>query len=74
MGIYADPELLNWFVSEYPKHSAQNLDMGKSCVRFKKMDQIPYKLIGELMKKVSVTQWIDTYEKLYQPKAKKAKK
>src|SRR5687767_8914581 len=49
-GIYADPKLLKWFVEEYPKHSKQKLDMGKSCIRFKKMDQIPYKLIGELIK------------------------
>ena len=73
MGIYADPKLLNWFVSEYPKHSAQKLDMGKSCIRFKKLNQIPYKLIGELMKKVSVTQWIEKYENLYKPKPKQAK-
>ena len=51
MGIYANPELLQWFVSEYPKHSTQKLDMGKSCVRFKKMDQIPFDLIAELVKK-----------------------
>lgn len=54
MGIYADPELLKWFVTEYSKHSKQKLDMGKSCFRFKKLDEIPYKLIGELMKKISV--------------------
>lgn len=62
MGIYADPELLKWFVTEYPKHSKQKLDMGKSCFRFKKLDEIPYKLIGELMKKISVKKWIDIYE------------
>ena len=62
MGIYSDPNLLNWFVSEYPKHSKQKLDMGKSCVRFKKLDEIPYTLIGELMKKMSVKDWIDFYE------------
>ena len=62
MGIYSDPKLLNWFVSEYPKHSKQKLDMGKSCVRFKKLDEIPYTLIGELMKKMSVMDWIDFYE------------
>ncbi|MBK7233422.1 MAG: DUF1801 domain-containing protein [Saprospiraceae bacterium] len=62
MGIYSDPKLLDWFVGEYPKHSAQKLDMGKSCVRFKKLEEIPYKLIGELMKKVSVKDWIVTYE------------
>lgn len=62
MGIYSDPDLLEWFVNEYPKHSKQKLDMGKSCVRFKKMDDIPYLLIGELMKKVSVKKWIEIYE------------
>lgn len=62
MGIYSDPKLLEWFVSEYPKHSNQKLDMGKSCVRFKKLDEIPFKLIGELMKKMSVKDWISAYE------------
>lgn len=63
MGIYSDPELLNWFVEEFPKHSKQKLDMGKSCIRFKKMDQIPFELIGELLSKMSVEDWISTYEK-----------
>lgn len=63
MGIYANPKLLKWFVTEYPKHSIQKLDMGKSCVRFKKLDEIPYKLIGQLMKKMSVNEWIKIYEK-----------
>lgn len=62
MGIYSDPALLEWFVSEYPKHSNQKLDMGKSCVRFKKFEEIPFELIGELMKKISVKDWINTYE------------
>jgi hypothetical protein len=62
MGIYADPELLHWFVSEYPRHSMKKLDMGKSCIRFKKPEDIPYNLIGELMKKISVQDWIATYE------------
>lgn len=62
MGIYAKPELLNWFVSEYPKHSAQKLDMGKSCIRFKKMDRIPFDLIAALVQKMSVQEWIDYYE------------
>lgn len=62
MGIYADPALHDWFVAEYPKHSAQKLDMGKSCIRFKKLDQIPYALIGELMQKMTAQQWIDLYE------------
>ena len=62
MGIYSNPELLDWFVAEYPKHCKQKLDMGKSCIRFKKLEEIPYELIGELMTKMSVQQWIDLYE------------
>ncbi len=62
MGIYSDPELLKWFVAEYPKHTKQKLDMGKSCIRFNKLDDIPYKFIGELMKKMSVNDWIAKYE------------
>ena len=54
MGIYANPELLQWFINEYPKHSKQKLDMGKSCIRFKKWDQIPFDLIAELMQKMTV--------------------
>ncbi|HMO34241.1 MAG TPA: DUF1801 domain-containing protein [Lacibacter sp.] len=63
MGIYADPKLLEWFVTEYPKHTKQKLDMGKSCIRFKRLDEIPHKLIGDLMKKISVKEWINIYEK-----------
>ena len=62
MGIYANPELLEWFVTEYPKHSRQKLDMAKSCIRFKKMHEIPYALIGELMQKISVKDWVKIYE------------
>lgn len=61
-GIYASPELLNWFTAEYPKHCKNKLDMGKSCVRFKKMNQIPYDLIGELVQKMAVEDWIKCYE------------
>lgn len=46
IGIYAKPELLDWFVAEFPKHSKRKLDMGKSCIRFKKMDEIPFELIA----------------------------
>lgn len=70
MGIYADPKLLKWFVSEYSKHTKQKLDMGKSCIRFKKMDDIPYKLIGELMKKISAAEWIEKYEAAFRVKPK----
>lgn len=62
-GLYADPELLEWFKNEYAKRCSHRLDMGKSCVRFKKFDDIPYDLIGELMQKMSVERWIEIYEK-----------
>jgi len=62
MGIYADPKLMKWFTDEYPKHCKRKLDMGKSCVRFKKMDDIPYDLIEALVKKMSPKDWIKVYE------------
>jgi hypothetical protein len=68
MGIYAQPELLKWFTTEYPKHSKAKLDMGKSCMRFKKPENIPYKLIGELVKKMKVKDWIEIYETNYKKK------
>lgn len=62
MGIYMDSELLEWFVSEYSKVAKNKIDMGKSCIRFKKTDKIPYELIGELASKMSVLNWISIYE------------
>jgi hypothetical protein len=62
MGIYADPILLDRFVTERPKHTAIKLDMGKSCIRCKKYDQIPYALIAALVEKISVEQWVKIYE------------
>lgn len=65
MGIYGSEKLLAWFTKEYPKQSTEKLDMGKGCIRFKKIDQIPYKLIGELASKITTQQWIKIYEKNY---------
>lgn len=65
MGIYANPKLLDWFVSEFPKHSKSKLDMGKSCIRFKKMNDIPYELISELASKMTTQDWIDCYESAF---------
>ena len=62
MMIYADKNLHDWFVAEFPKYSKSKLDMGKSCIRFKKTADIPYDLIGELLTKVTVDQWIERYE------------
>ena len=63
MGMYADKELLDWFVHEFQQVSKTKLDMGKSCVRFKKPDQIPFELIGKLVSKMSPEDWISNYEK-----------
>ncbi len=62
MGIYADKKLLDWFTKEYAKQSTTKLDIGKGCIRFKNVDKIPYKLIGELASKITPQQWIDFYE------------
>lgn len=62
-GIYADKKLSDWFVKEYTKRVSTKIDMGKSCVRLKKPEHIPYDLIAELCKKISVADWIALYEK-----------
>ena len=68
MGIYADPDLLAWFQQEYPKHCKTKLDMGKSCIRFKKPEQIPLELIGQLCQKMTPKEWIDRYEAQFKKK------
>ncbi len=61
-GIYAKKELYDWFVAEFPKHSKRKLDMGKSCIRFKYLDDIPFELIAELTQKMTCEEWIEIYE------------
>jgi len=65
MGVYSDPKLLKWFTDEYAKAGVGKLDMGKSCIRFKKPENIPFDLIGELASKITVDDWIKTYESLF---------
>jgi uncharacterized protein YdhG (YjbR/CyaY superfamily) len=61
-GIYAKKEIQDWFVSEFPKYSKRRLDMGKCCIRFKNIEDIPYELIGQLASKMTVDEWITIYE------------
>jgi uncharacterized protein YdhG (YjbR/CyaY superfamily) len=68
MGLYANKKLLDWFVQEYLKHCNAKLDMGKSCIRFKNMDQIPFDLIADLSKKVTVNERVETYERTFKGK------
>lgn len=67
MGLYADEPLLAWFQSAYANLDIGKLDMGKSCIRFKKLDQIPHLLIGELVSKLTVKEWIKLYEASVRP-------
>ncbi|MDZ4796211.1 MAG: DUF1801 domain-containing protein [Bacteroidota bacterium] len=71
MGVYADPKLLKWFTDAHAKVSAKKLDMGKSCIRYKKPEDIPYQLIGELSSKITPEEWIDMYETNYKKHLKK---
>jgi hypothetical protein len=63
MCLYGGAKELEWFQAEWPRHTSAKLDMGKSCIRFKKFDDLPLKLIGELAKKLTPQQWIGIYEK-----------
>lgn len=62
MGLYGSPELMQWFEEAYIQHSSNKLDMGKSCIRFKHLEQIPFDLIGELCQKITVDEYIAQYE------------
>jgi uncharacterized protein YdhG (YjbR/CyaY superfamily) len=70
MGIYIYPHILSWFQDEYPKYVKTKLDMGKSCIRFKKVENIPYELIAELCRKITV----EDYCKIYELELKKSTK
>jgi hypothetical protein len=71
MGIYADPKLLKWFTDAHAKASSKKLDMGKSCIRYKKPEDIPIDLIGELASKMTVQDWINMYETGFKDHRKK---
>jgi uncharacterized protein YdhG (YjbR/CyaY superfamily) len=63
MGIYTKPDLMDWWKNEYSRHVKTKLDMGKSCIRFKKPETIPFALIGDLVQKMSCDEWIELYER-----------
>ena len=62
MGVYADPKLLKWFQDAHAKASPKKLDMGKSCIRYKKPEDIPIDLIGDLASKITPDEWIAMYK------------
>lgn len=61
--VYADPDLETWFRAEY-EATGKKMDMGKSCVRFKKIDNLPVDLIGEAVAKLSLDDFLETYRKV----------
>jgi hypothetical protein len=71
MGIYADPKLLEWFTEAHAKASPKKLDMGNSCLRYKKQEDIPFALIGELVSKITPDEWIEMYENKFRSARKK---
>ena len=73
MGMYSDKKLYNWFADEFSKRTNSKPDMGKSCIRFKKFDKIPYELIGELTGKISLEEWKSTYQKYLERPVEKKK-
>lgn len=60
--IYTDKKIYEWFIREYKK-SGKRMDMGKSCVRFRTLDDLPLELIGKLVSKIPVKKFISAYEK-----------
>ena len=67
MNIYSDADTQRWFVDSY-RATGKRLDMGKSCVRFRKLDDLPLDLIGEAVARTPVDEWIRTYEAARPPK------
>ncbi|MCH7885097.1 MAG: hypothetical protein IIC01_07565 [Planctomycetes bacterium] len=70
MSVYSDPNQAAWFREAWIK-TGQKLDMGKSCVRFKKIEDVPLDVIGKAIKRVSVKKFIERYESIIQPAGKK---
>ncbi len=62
MGLYADQKLYDWFLAEYETNTGKKPDMGKSCIRFKKPEGIPFDLIGNLVARMNPDEWISLYE------------
>ena len=62
MGLYGSGPMMEWFKSEWPKYSEKKLDIGKACIRFKRVEDVPLDLIGKLATKLTPQQWVEVYE------------
>ena len=61
MNIYSDKKTANWFVKEFKK-TGKKLNMGKCCIRLKKIEDLPIELIGKAIAKKPVKEFIEKYE------------
>ncbi len=61
MAVYGDPETERWFRQRWTA-TGKKLDMGKSCVRFKKVEDLPLELIGQTIARVGVDEYLARYE------------
>ncbi len=64
MGLYADKGLMDWYTGEYKKEFKSEPDLGKGCIRFKTIEKVPFRLIGELVRRISADEWISSYERM----------
>lgn len=60
--VYMFEDVNEWYLNEYSKHLTTKPDMGKSCLRFKNMNKMPYELIAELCQKITVDEFVKKYE------------
>lgn len=68
--VYGDHELARWFRAAWAK-TGKKLDMGVSCIRFKKLDDLPLEVVGEAIARMSVKELIEFYEKCFETMRKK---
>jgi len=61
MSLYGMPALESWFRAAWAK-TGKKLDMGKCCIRFKKLEDLPLAVIGEAIRRVPVRAYVENYE------------
>ena len=62
MSVYGDSDHKRWFETAWKK-TGKKLDMGKSCIRFKKLEDLPLELVGEVIRRVPAKKWIEIYQR-----------
>ncbi len=72
MCVYSDPDREDWFRDAWTG-AGKKLDMGQACVRFKRLDQVPLEVVGELVAQVPVAQFVEEYEVLLEATGVKRK-